>query len=319
MKRRSAVVPFWQDRPPEEAFAIAASAADLGYAELWIGEMATFDAFALATAIGVRHPRLTLTIGPLPVGVRTPTTIALGAASVSTLTGCPTRIAIGSSSPVVVERWHGRPWTDTASGLADSATIIRTLIDGGRTDHAGRHSSSRGFRLRLDPPDCHLTIAAFGPRALSVAARGADRVVLNMVTTETAARLVGELARQTAPAPPPPVAVWLTATVDPTPEDHAQLARARVGYVGAPGYGEMLREAGYGDLVDLARSGATSAAVAEAIPPELDSAVGLAGSKHEIEGRIREYHEAGVAEVCLVPTTATDPTAARTLGALAAS
>lgn len=316
MTRRSVVVPFWQDRPPEEALAIAATAADLGYPELWIGEMATFDSFALATAIGTAHRRLGITVGPLPIGVRTPTTIALGAASVATLTGRPARVAIGSSSPVVVERWHGRPWTDTTQGLADVATVVRALLSGERTDHRGRHSSSRGFRLRLGAPGCHLTIAAFGPRALTVAAEHADRVVLNMVTTTSAARIVAELARRAGPAPPPPVAVWLPATVDPTPDDHIQLARARVGYLGAPGYGEMLREAGYGDLVDLARSGAPPAVVAEAIPPRLDATVGLAGSSRDIEARISEYHAAGVSEVCLVPTTATDPSAARTLEAL---
>lgn len=316
MSRRSVVVPFWQDRPAEEALAIAATAAGLGYPELWIGEMATFDSFALATAIGTTHRRMTLTVGPLPIGVRTPTTVALGAASVATLTGRPARIAIGSSSPVVVERWHGRPWTDTARGLADAATIVRALLNGERTDHRGRHSSSRGFRLRLDPPGCHLTIAAFGRRALTVAAEHADRVVLNMVTTAGAARIVTELARRAGSAPPPPVAVWLPTTVDPTADDHVQLAHARVGYVGAPGYGEMLREAGYGNLVDLARSGAPSAVVAEAMPPRLDAAVGLAGSSRDIEARISEYHEAGVSEVCLVPTTATDPSAARTLAAL---
>lgn len=319
MNRRSVVLPFWQDRPPEEALTVAAAAADLGYPELWIGEMATFDAFSLATAIGDRHSELTLTVGPLPIGVRTPTSIALGVASVSTLIGRPSRIAIGSSSPVVVERWHGRSWADTARGLADTATIVRTLLEGDRTDHNGRHSSSGGFRLRLDPPGCHLTIAAFGPRALAVAAGQADRVVLNMVTTESAARLVAELTRLTAPTPPPPVAVWLPATVDPTSDDHTQLARARVGYVGAPGYGEMLREAGYGHLVDLARSGAPPSAVAEAIPPDLNGVVGLAGTRNDIEARIDEYHAAGVAEVCLVPTTASDRSASRTLEALSAT
>src|SRR5690606_4836118 len=149
-----------------------------------------------ATAIGTAHRRLGITVGPLPIGVRTPTTIALGAASVATLTGRPARVAIGSSSPVVVERWHGRPWTDTAQGLADVATVVRALLSGERTDHRGRHSSSRGFRLRLGAPGCHLTIAAFGPRALTVAAEHADRVVLNMVTTTSAARIVAELARR---------------------------------------------------------------------------------------------------------------------------
>jgi probable F420-dependent oxidoreductase len=316
VNRRSAVVPFWQDRPPGEALEVASVADDLGFEELWIGEMATFDAFALATAIG-RSTGLTLTIGPLAVGVRTPTSMALGTASVSALTGRPARLALGASSPVVVDRWHGRHWGATARNLAESAGIVRALLTGEKTDHDGRVASSHGYRLRLEPPGCHLTVAAFGPRALAVAAERADRLVMNMVTAESAARLVSRLRRRCRDAPLPEVAVWLPATVDPTPEDHAQLAHARVGYVGAPGYGEMLREAGYGGLVDLARSGAHPRTIAGSIPPELDDVVGLAGAVGHVEDRIAEYHAAGVDEVCLVPTTAASPGGARTLEALA--
>ena len=39
---------LWQDRPSIEAVDTARAADELGYARLWIGEMATYDAFALA-------------------------------------------------------------------------------------------------------------------------------------------------------------------------------------------------------------------------------------------------------------------------------
>ena len=44
----------------------------LGYRELWIGEMATYDAFALATAVGLQTGHIGLNIGPRAVSVRTP-------------------------------------------------------------------------------------------------------------------------------------------------------------------------------------------------------------------------------------------------------
>ena len=46
----SVVTPLWQDRPAAENMEIAVNADRLGYPELWIGEMATYDAFAFATA-----------------------------------------------------------------------------------------------------------------------------------------------------------------------------------------------------------------------------------------------------------------------------
>jgi alkanesulfonate monooxygenase SsuD/methylene tetrahydromethanopterin reductase-like flavin-dependent oxidoreductase (luciferase family) len=58
--------------------------------------MATFDAFALATAVGLRTPGLALKIGPLAVGVRSPVALALGLASVAALTGAHVDLALGA-------------------------------------------------------------------------------------------------------------------------------------------------------------------------------------------------------------------------------
>jgi uncharacterized membrane protein YhfC len=47
------VMPFWLDRPDEEALEIAVAAEHAGIETVWIGELVSFDAFALATAIQV--------------------------------------------------------------------------------------------------------------------------------------------------------------------------------------------------------------------------------------------------------------------------
>ncbi len=65
---------LWQDRSPEEALDTAPAAEAAGYPELWIGEMATWAAFALGTAISW----ISLTFGPPAVTVRDPATIAMG-------------------------------------------------------------------------------------------------------------------------------------------------------------------------------------------------------------------------------------------------
>lgn len=317
MTRLSVVAPLWQDRPGAENLEVAQVADSLGFSEMWIGEMATYDAFSLATAIGL-STRLTPTVGPLAVGVRTPTGMAMGAASVSDLIGRPVRLALGSSSPLVVQQWHGRRWSSDPARLIAAAGIARTLLDGGRTDHDGP-LPSHGYRLRLDAPGAHITLAAFGPRSVAAAASHADRVALNMVTVEAAGRLAADVARLAAEAgrSKPTVATWLVTAIDPEPEARAQMAAARVGYLAAPGYDSILTEAGFGDLVAYARTRPHPRELAAAIPAELDAAVGLVGSASEVEARIAAYHEVGVDEVAVVPVTAGDPAGARTLAELA--
>jgi probable F420-dependent oxidoreductase len=315
----SVVLGLWQDRPPQENVRVGELADELGYAELWIGEMATYDVFALATAIGIHTDRIPITIGPLAVGVRTPMTVAMGAASVADLIGRPVGVALGTSSDVVVEEWHGRSRARSARMLAEHAEATRALLAGEKADVAGSLIRTSGYRLRLPAVGTPLTIAAFGPAAVRVAGRSADRLVLNMLTPAAAGRLCADVATAAAEAgrPRPTVAIWLAAAVDPSEETLAQMNRGKVAYLAAPGYGEMFAEAGFGELVEFARTRPHPRDLLAAVPAGMIGTVGLVGSVEEISSRVGEYHAAGVDEVCIVPATAGDDDGRRTLDALA--
>jgi probable F420-dependent oxidoreductase len=311
---------LWQDRPPAEVLRTAQAADSLGYPEIWIGEMATFDAFALGAVIAERTERAALTIGPLAVAVRDPVMIAMGAGSLAELSGRTVNVALGSSSPVVVQQWHGRRQQRTALALAESAAAVGTLLAGEKADVAGQVISTRGYRLRTRAPATPLTIAAFGPGAVKVAARQADRMVINLVTPKSAARLVQLLHDECRAAgrPVPRVAAWAAAAVDPSDAGVEQLRRGLVAYLSAPGYGEMFAEAGFADVVRFARTGPHPAELLAAIPPEIVGHVSLAGSVQAVQARLAEYADAGVDEIALVPGSCdADPAGVGTLTALA--
>ena len=317
---------LWQDRPAAEVVRTAQVADALGYGEIWIGEMATFDAFALGAVVAERTTRAALTIGPLAVAVRDPVMIAMGAGSLAELTGRTVNVALGSSSPVLVQQWHGRRQERTALALAESATAVRTLLDGGKADVAGEVIRTRGFRLRTKPPSSPLTIAAFGRGAVKVAARHADRMVINLVTPKSAARLVQMLHDECRAAgrPVPPVAAWVAAVVSTGPAVVSagpgieQLRRGLVAYMSAPGYGEMFAEAGFADVVRFARTGPHPGELLAAIPPEIVGHVSLVGGEPGVRARIAEYADAGVDEIALVPgSSEADPAGVGTLTALA--
>jgi probable F420-dependent oxidoreductase len=334
--RLSVSLGLWQDRPAGEVVRTAEVADALGYGEIWIGEMATFDAFALGAVVAGRTSRAALTVGPLAVAVRDPVMIAMGAGSLAELTGRTVNVALGSSSPVVVEQWHGRRQERTALALAESATAVRALLDGGKADVRGEVISTRGFRLRTRAPGTPLTIAAFGRGAVKAAARHADRMVINLVTPKSAARLVQMLHDECRALgrPVPTVAVWLATVVGsggtgtepaaegggtgPTAESVEQLRRGLVAYLSAPGYGEMFAEAGFGDVVRFARTRPHPGELLAAIPAELTGHVSLVGDQGAVRARLAEYASAGVDEVALVPGSSdADPAGVATLTALA--
>jgi probable F420-dependent oxidoreductase len=306
------------DVPPEEELRTAALADRLGYSELWIGEGWVWDAFALATAIGVATERIPMTVGPLPVHVRDPATIARAAASTAALVRRPVGVALGTSSVRVVEGMHGRSRHRAVTALAESAQAVRAFLLEGQADTDGKVLSAH-YRLQLDPPGGPLTVAAFGERAVAVAAEHGDRMVLDLVSPELAREYRGKLDTLAALTgrPAPRLAAWVVAAVDPDPTAYAQVMENLVGYLAVAGYDEMFRAAGFGEAVELAHAGADRDELLSALPPDAATSVGLVGHADAISARLEAYAVA-LDELVLVPVSAGDPGGERTLTAIAA-
>jgi probable F420-dependent oxidoreductase len=318
VRKVEVALPFWLDRPDEEAMNIAQVASEVGFDALWIGEMATFDAFALATAVGLRAPGMTLKIGPLAVGVRGPVTLALGASSVASLTGAPVDIALGASSPAIVSGWHDRPWAHHVPVMRETIECLRSILAGVRADYAGKHVASHGFRLRGARPDTRIALGAFGPSMIDLASRHADELVLNLASPARVAevRAAIDAAAAATGRPAPRLTVWVPVALEPGDAAHAQLAGQLAVYLAPPGYGEMFSALGFAGLVRRARGGASRRELAADIPVELLDRVSALGTADRIAERLHDYHQAGADCTAVVPATAEDPGARATLRAL---
>jgi probable F420-dependent oxidoreductase len=319
--RIEAVLPFWLDRPDEEALDVARTVGDIGLDGLWIGEMATYDAFALATAVGHRVPGLPLKLGPLAVGVRSPVAVALGVSSVASLTGATVDVALGASSPMIVAGWHDREWGRAAARVRETIECIRPLLAGARSNYDGALIRSHGFRLRQPRRDTRIAVGAFGPAMTRVAARHADEIVLNLVPPQRVAQVRATIDEEAAKLgrTSPRLTVWVPAAHEPGAAALRQMAAQMALYLGPPGYGEMFSELGYGDLVRRARAGAGRLELADHIPEELIAQIGLAGSTDDIAASLRAYQDAGADCVAVVPSTAEDPGGRAALTAVAAA
>jgi probable F420-dependent oxidoreductase len=318
-RRIAGVLPYWLDRPDAEALELAVEVEHAGLDSLWIGELVTYDAVALASAIGARTKRLRLTLGPLAAGVRSPAALALAVSSVARLSDTEVELALGASSPMIVSGWHGRPWEHAAPRMRETLAALRPILAGERSNYAGEQVSGHGFRLRHPIPDTRIWVAAFGPAMTRVAARHADGVVLNLVSPQHVREVRATVDREAAAIDrePPPIAVWVPVAFEPGEAARAQLAGQVSIYLAPPGYGELFGRLGFGELVGRARAGASRSELAARVPLELLAGVCALGSGAEIAARIAAYHEAGADVVGVVPSTAEDPGGRRALEAVA--
>lgn len=313
-------LPYWLDRAPGEALSVARGADAHGFGEIWIGEMATFDAFALAGALARETASAKLVVGPLPVTLRDPVALAMGISSIAELGGRPCDLFVGASSPTVLADWHGVDTPATLTAFGDTFHALRSILSGARTDFDLPTARSSGFRLRLaESSPVQVGMAAFGPRMLSFAAEHADRVVLAHVTPEQVARVRQQLDDQAATfgRDRPILSVWMAAAT--TDEQTQQVMRGLVTYVGQRGYRDMFDEVGFGDLVALARSGVGPKRVLAEMPVELVETIAGIGDADSIVTRVGAFGASGADQVCIVPATAGDDTGAAVLHAVSAA
>lgn len=314
----SIVLPFWFDRPPSEAIEIARRADASGCRELWIGEMATFDAFALAGAIARETRRIHLTIGPLPAATRSPVALAMGIASVAELAQRPVGLALGASNPAIVSGWHEREWRAPVRRMREQLQVLRRLFAGERVTFSGRATKVQSFKLRMVPPPVTISLAAFAPAMLRLAATEADRVVVNLITAAQLARLRRDIdaAAQSAGKGRPKLVAWVPAALARSAGTLRQLAQQLAAYLPAPGYGEMFGDAGFGAIVEQARSGLPRVELARSLPIELIERVAAIGDPQHLHDRLDDWYAAGADQVAVVPATSDDPGGERLIEAL---
>src|ERR1700754_4490686 len=77
-----------------------------GFTDVWSSEV-TADAFTPLAVSAATHPRLRVGSAIASVFARTPTMLVMSAAALAHLGAAETLIGIGTSSDVVVEKWHG--------------------------------------------------------------------------------------------------------------------------------------------------------------------------------------------------------------------
>ena len=186
---------------------------------------------------------------------------------------------------------------------------MRSILGGERSNFDGGFVQTHGFRLRRTICDPHISVAAFGPAMLRVAALQADEVVLNLVPVEHVRAVRARIDEEAAAAgrTAPGLAVWVPVSLDPGDEARAQIRAQLALYLAPPGYGEMFSAMGFSEFVERARSGVPPFEIADSIPVELLQLIGALGSLDEVAGRVSAYVAAGADVVAIAPSTAEDP------------
>jgi alkanesulfonate monooxygenase SsuD/methylene tetrahydromethanopterin reductase-like flavin-dependent oxidoreductase (luciferase family) len=200
-------------------------------------------------------------------------------------------VAVGVSSPLLVESWHGIAFDRPVERMVQ-------LISGLKSAFAGERLGN-GFKLDLAPEIApRLIVATTGPRMLREAAPLADGVMVNWCTADDLSKIPG------MPEDPAAISglVYICPTMD-TDECRAIARKLMSGYLSAPGYAALQRLVGRGRALErywaLSEAGDRKAAAA-AIPDETIDEFVAHGSPAKCRARITEWERRGLTPLVVV-------------------
>jgi 5,10-methylenetetrahydromethanopterin reductase len=285
-----------------------------GYESLWATERYFHEeTFALLGYLAAATERLRLGVGVVNPYTRSAALTAMGAATIDRLTGGRMLLGLGRSERDVIEGRLGLPYRRPRRTLEESVQAIRRLLGGERvTTTVG--GAALNARLALQPVNAKLPIyvAAIGRRALRLAGRVADGVLLNAYVpvgyVSWAIAEIHEGAREAGrDAAAIDVACMMVVREGPDAAALRAPLRERVVRLLCEEHtGELLLETAGHDpgLAAAARAAVAQgrSAVAErSIGDELIDALYLLGPAARIRERIDAYRAAGVTLPLLLP------------------
>jgi probable F420-dependent oxidoreductase len=292
----------------EEAVGLAAAARERGFEEIWLAEVSSGDAYAIAGALAIGAPGMRLGTAVVPAQTRTPMVHAMAAMTLSQLTGGKFVLGIGLSSPNIVRDWGGQPYDKPLTRLREHVEVLRQALSGGKVDYEGKTLQAKRFKLAgTVNGSVPIYLGALNEQALQLCGELCDGVILNMVPESALPQILGAVRRGAEAAGRDPAALEVVSRLHVAMIDDMVAGRNLIrqlfgAYAATPGYNKCFEWIGFEQEARAIRefyAKGDRAGVASSVSDELCDAMAVVGGADRIRARVRAYAEQGI-DVCVI-------------------
>ena len=146
---------------------------------VWVPETWGMENFSMLGAISSRTKTQNIGSSIINIYSRSPSTIAMGAATVDSLSDGRLVLGLGTSSLSIVESFHGNRFVKPLQRMREYVEIIRLALSGRQVNYDGEIFKLNNFTLLIRPPKNEIPIylAAINEKMVDMAWEIADGVI----------------------------------------------------------------------------------------------------------------------------------------------
>jgi alkanesulfonate monooxygenase SsuD/methylene tetrahydromethanopterin reductase-like flavin-dependent oxidoreductase (luciferase family) len=118
---------------------------------VWIPETWGMEGYSMLSAVSqvIKNSKIGSSI--INIYSRTPTLVAMGAATVDTLSNGRFILGLGVSSEPIVQDWHGIEFKNPVQRMREYVEIIKLVISGNKVNYSGKFFQLKNFNLLIKP------------------------------------------------------------------------------------------------------------------------------------------------------------------------
>lgn len=165
---------------------------------IWVPETWGMENFSMLSAVSDRT--ITQKIGSSIINIysRSPATIAMGAATIDSLSDGRLILGLGTSSLPIVETFHGYKFENPVQRMKEYVEIIRLIISGKQVNYNGKIFELKNFTLLLKPKRQSIPIylAAINQKMVNLTWNVGDGVIFYLRPLNEMKKVITKMQQQ---------------------------------------------------------------------------------------------------------------------------
>lgn len=118
---------------------------------IWIPETWGMENFSMLSMISQKAPKPKIGSSIINIYSRSPSSIAMGAATVDTISNGRLVLGLGTSSTPIVEDFHGYKFENPVLRMKEYVEIIKLVLSGKQVNYSGKIFNLKNFTLLIKP------------------------------------------------------------------------------------------------------------------------------------------------------------------------